>query len=144
MTTKTPATSPTQIYLAGLSEGSQQGMRQSLEIIAGILNANHDADSFPWCEVTYADSMAVRIALTQRYRPATVNKMLSALRGRQAGPRRLALGLELEVGAEAQTRGAAPGPDPAAASGRARRRPARRTPRPRRPAARPLGHPALA
>ena len=81
MTTKTPATSPTEIYLAGLSEGSQQGMRRSLEIIAGILSDDHDAETFPWWEVTYADSMAVRIALPERYRPATVNKMLSALRG---------------------------------------------------------------
>ena len=80
MITKTPATSPAQLYLASLSSGSQ-GMRQSLEIIAGILSDEHDADTFPWHEVTYADSMAVRIALTERYRPATVNKMLSALRG---------------------------------------------------------------
>ena len=81
MTTTKPATSPTEIYLAGLSEGSQQGMRQSLEIIAGILDDNHDADIFPWWEVTYRGSMAVRIALTERYASATVNKMLSALRG---------------------------------------------------------------
>ncbi len=81
MTTKTPVASPTQIYLAGLSEGSQQGMRQSLEIIVGILNDDHDAETFPWQQVTYADSMAVRIALTERYKAATVNKMLSALRG---------------------------------------------------------------
>ncbi len=75
-TTATPA----QLYLAGLSTGSQ-GMRQSLDIIAGILSDNHDADSYPWHEVTYADSMSVRIVLTERYKPATVNKMLSALRG---------------------------------------------------------------
>ncbi len=80
MTTKTPATSPTEIYLAGLSSGSQ-GMRQSLEIIVGILSDDYDAESFPWWEVTYRESMAVRIALTERYKPATVNKMLSALRG---------------------------------------------------------------
>ena len=81
MTTTTPAASPTEIYLAGLSEGSQQGMRQSLETIAGILDDDHDAETFPWWEVTYAESMAVRIALTERYASATVNKMLSALRG---------------------------------------------------------------
>ncbi len=76
----TTTATPAQLYLAGLSSGSQ-GMRQSLDIIAGILNADHDAESYPWHEVTYRDSMAVRIALTERYRPATVNKMLSALRG---------------------------------------------------------------
>ena len=56
-------------------------MQQSLEIIAGILDDDHDAESFPWWEVTYRDSMAVRIAITERYASATVNKMLSALRG---------------------------------------------------------------
>ena len=81
MTTKTPATSPAQIYLAGLSAGSRQGMGQSLDIIAGILTDDHDAESFPWWEVTYRDSMSVRIALVERYKPASVNKMLSALRG---------------------------------------------------------------
>ncbi len=76
----TATATPTQLYLAGLASGSQ-GMRQSLDIIAGILSDNHDADSYPWHEVTYRDSMTVRIALTERYKPATVNKMLSALRG---------------------------------------------------------------
>ncbi len=52
MTTQTPATSPAAIYLAGLSKGSQ-GMRQSLDIIAGILSDDHDAETFPWWEVTY-------------------------------------------------------------------------------------------
>ncbi len=74
------AATPAQIYLAGLSSGSQ-GMRQSLDIIAGILSHDRDADTYPWWEVTYRDSMSVRIALADRYKPATVNKMLSALRG---------------------------------------------------------------
>ncbi len=65
MTSKTPAATPAQLYLAGLSEGSK-GMRQSLDIIAGILSDDHDADSFPWQEVTYRESMAVRIALAER------------------------------------------------------------------------------
>ena len=81
MTTKTPATSPAEIYLASLSSGSQQGMRQALDIIVGILSADHDGESFPWWEITYRESMAVRLALTERYAPATVNKILSALRG---------------------------------------------------------------
>ncbi len=76
----TTTATPAQLYLAGLSSGSQ-GMRQSLDIIAGILDDSHDAESYPWHEVTYRESMAVRIALTERYKPATVNKMLSALRG---------------------------------------------------------------
>ncbi len=81
MTTTTPAASPAEIYLANLSSGSRQGMGQSLDIIAGILSDDHDADSYPWWEVTYRDAMTVRIALTEHYSPASVNKMLSALRG---------------------------------------------------------------
>ena len=56
-------------------------MRQVLDVIAGILDPEHDAESFPWHEVTYSESVAVRMALVERYKPATVNKMLSALRG---------------------------------------------------------------
>ena len=76
----TTTATPAQLYLAGLSAGSQ-GMGQCLDIIAGILDDNHDANSYPWHKVTYRESMAVRIALTERYKPSTVNKMLSALRG---------------------------------------------------------------
>lgn len=81
----TTATSA-QLYLAGLSSGSQ-GMRQCLGIIAGILSDNHDADSDLWHEVTYRESMAARSDLIERYKPATVNKLLSTLRGvlNQAG-----------------------------------------------------------
>jgi site-specific recombinase XerD len=78
---RTQAASPADIYLAGLSSGSRQGMRQALDVIAGILDDSHDADSYPWHEVTYRDAMTVRIALTDRYKAASVNKMLSALRG---------------------------------------------------------------
>ena len=102
MTTKTvPASSPTEIYLAGLSPGSRQGMKQSLDIIAGILSDHHDAETFPWWEVTYRDSMAVRIALVERYKPASVNKMLSALRGVLKQTWRLGL-----IGADAYRRAA--------------------------------------
>ena len=72
--------SPAQLYRAGLSEGSQ-GMRQSLDIIARILSDDRDAANFPWWEITYRESMAVRTTLTRRFKPATVNKVLSALRG---------------------------------------------------------------
>ena len=76
----TNTATPAALYLANLSEGSQ-GMRQPLDVIAGILDPDHDADSYPWETVTYRESMAVRQALTERYKPSTVNKMLSAFRG---------------------------------------------------------------
>lgn len=71
---------PAALYLANLSEGSQ-GMRQPLDAIAKLLDAGQDAESYPWHTVTYRESMAVRLALAKQYKPATVNKMLSALRG---------------------------------------------------------------
>ena len=69
---------PAALYMANLSSGSQ-GMRQSLDAIARILDPEKDAENFPWHEVTYRESMAVQCALKERYKPATVNKMLSAL-----------------------------------------------------------------
>ncbi len=71
---------PAQLYMDNLSAGSQ-GMRQSLEAIATILDPHENANTFPWHQVTYGDSMAVRLTLVKRYKPSTVNKMLSALRG---------------------------------------------------------------
>ncbi len=78
MTTATA--NPVQLYMASLSAGSQ-GMRKCLDVIAGILGHADDAETFPWETVTYRESMKVRVALTQRYKPSTVNKMLSTLRG---------------------------------------------------------------
>ncbi len=74
------AANPAQLYMASLSAGSQ-GMGKCLDIIAGILSDDHDAESFPWETVTYRESMKVRVALVERYKPSTVNKMLSTLRG---------------------------------------------------------------
>ena len=44
MTNATPTVSPAALYLANLSARSQC-MRQPLDVIAGILDANQDADS---------------------------------------------------------------------------------------------------
>lgn len=76
----TNTATPADLYLANLSEGSQ-GMRQPLDVMAGILDPAHDADTYPWHTLTYRDTMTVRQALIARYQPSTVNKMLSALRG---------------------------------------------------------------
>jgi hypothetical protein len=37
--------------------------------------------SFPWPELRYQHTAAIRSALAARYKPATANKMLAALRG---------------------------------------------------------------
>jgi integrase len=73
---------PAVVYLESLSKGSYWAVRHSLETIAEIL-AGEDADpwTFPWHELRYQHTARVRRELVQRYAPATVNKMLSALRG---------------------------------------------------------------
>ncbi|HSL85091.1 MAG TPA: tyrosine-type recombinase/integrase [Thermoanaerobaculia bacterium] len=73
---------PAVVYLESLSPGSYWAVRHSLETIAEIL-AGEDADpwTFPWEELRYQHTARVRKELVTRYAPATVNKMLSALRG---------------------------------------------------------------
>jgi integrase len=73
---------PAVVYLESLSPGSYWAVRHSLETIAEIL-AGEDADpwTFPWERLTYAHTARVRREIVARYAPATVNRMLSALRG---------------------------------------------------------------
>ena len=73
---------PAVVYLESLSKGSYWAVRHSLETIAQIL-AGEDADpwTFPWEDLRYQHTARVRRQLVDRYAPATVNKMLSALRG---------------------------------------------------------------
>jgi len=73
---------PATVYLESLSTGSYWAVRHSLETIAEIL-AGEDADpwTFSWEDLRYQHTARVRRELVQRYAPATVNKMLSALRG---------------------------------------------------------------
>jgi integrase len=57
-------------------------MRESLDTIAGLLTGGlADAQSVDWSAVRYQHAQAVRSRLAETYAPATVNKMLSALRG---------------------------------------------------------------
>jgi len=74
---------PAAVYLAGLStQSSRRTMRQGLDTMADLLSGGQaDALSFPWWEVRFQHTSAVRAALNERYQAATTNKMLSALRG---------------------------------------------------------------
>jgi site-specific recombinase XerD len=76
------ADNPAVVYRESLSKGSYWAVRHSLETITEIL-AGEDADpwTFSWEQLTYAHTARVRRELVDRYAPATVNKMLSALRG---------------------------------------------------------------
>ena len=70
------------VYLARLGNGSRRTMRQALDTIAGIVSSGSaDALSLPWHELRFQHTAALRSELAERYRPATTNKMLSALRG---------------------------------------------------------------
>ncbi|MBA2534559.1 MAG: hypothetical protein H0V21_06075, partial [Rubrobacter sp.] len=73
---------PARVYLLSLSEGSRRTMRTALQAIAELVSAGRaDVLSLPWHELRYQHTSAIRSALTERYAPATANKMLSALRG---------------------------------------------------------------
>jgi len=70
------------VYLAHLSSGSRRTMREALNTIAGLLTGGRcDVETLDWSALRYQHTAAARAVLAERYRPATANKMLSALRG---------------------------------------------------------------
>jgi site-specific recombinase XerD len=72
---------PVRVYLASLgSEKSRRTMRAALETIAAELGAP-SAEAIPWRALRYPHAAALRATLAERRSPATVNKVLSALRG---------------------------------------------------------------
>lgn len=73
---------PAVIYLSSLSTNSRRTMTNALNTIAYLLTSGHaDALLLDWSRLRFQHTSAIRAALTEKYRPATVNKMLSALRG---------------------------------------------------------------
>lgn len=72
---------PAAIYLASLRRSGQVTMRGSLNMIAQLISGgSHDALSLAWGQLRYQHTVAIRAQLSERYSPATTNKMLSALR----------------------------------------------------------------
>ncbi len=72
---------PAVVYLASLSEGSRRRIFQSLSAIARLLSDGQlDVFSLDWAALRGPHTAYVRAQLAARYRPATANKMLSALR----------------------------------------------------------------
>lgn len=73
----------TAAYLASLtSDLSRATMEGALNDIAGILTAGHcNAYTCPWHLVRAQHSHAIRAELVKRWKPATANKKLCALRG---------------------------------------------------------------
>lgn len=73
---------PAAVYLASLGPGSKRTMQQSLDVIAGLLTEGRiDALTLNWPALHYQHTQTIRTALAGRYRPATANKMLCALKG---------------------------------------------------------------
>jgi site-specific recombinase XerD len=70
-------------YIASLpSKESQRSQAQALKVIAGLLTGVDAADPFhlPWEGLRFEHTQAIRSELMRRYKPATVNRFLVALR----------------------------------------------------------------
>ncbi len=72
---------PAAVYLASLRESGRRTQRTALDRIADLLTGGRaDALTCNWVAVRYQHTAAIRTRLAEEYSPATVNKMLSALR----------------------------------------------------------------
>lgn len=76
---------PAIVYVASLpSDKTRRVMRSDLNTIAALLTGGaHDAESLGagWLAIDRPTADAIRAQLIARYKPGTVNRMLSALRG---------------------------------------------------------------
>ncbi|MDI9634364.1 tyrosine-type recombinase/integrase [Geitlerinema splendidum] len=77
-----PLTShPAAVYVRSLSAGSRPTMQQSLNAIAALLtNGECDAMTLNWAALDYQHTAAVQAALLETRSPATVKKMMAALK----------------------------------------------------------------
>jgi integrase len=70
------------VYRDSLSRGSYWAVHHALVTVAELLDVEGtDPWTFPWWELEYRHTARVRRDLVDRYAPATVNKMLTVLRG---------------------------------------------------------------
>ena len=73
---------PSLVYLRSLAPGSRRTMRESLDKISLLSGGFRTSAAFDWGSVRYQHVAAVRSALVEHgYQPATVSKMLAAVRG---------------------------------------------------------------
>lgn len=72
---------PASVYLSTLSPGSEPTMKRSLNLVAQLLtNGEADYLTLNWALIRYKHTAAIRAALVRSYEPATVNRVLCALR----------------------------------------------------------------
>jgi integrase/recombinase XerD len=73
---------PAAVYLASLgSEKSRTAQRSALDTIAKMLDGTSTIGSFPWSALRYQHVTALRARLADHFAPATVNRLLCAVRG---------------------------------------------------------------
>ncbi len=74
---------PAKLYLIELSETGRYTMAQALNTLAKLLSSGAATmENYPWHELKYQHVTAIRAKLeTMSYKPATINKMLAAVRG---------------------------------------------------------------
>jgi integrase len=73
---------PLWVYYARLGTGSRRTMISALHAIATMASKGTESfATFVWSKLRYSQTAAIRSALAASYKPATVNKMLAALRG---------------------------------------------------------------
>lgn len=72
---------PAAVYLSTLSTGSRRTMKHGLDAIASLLTqGSADYLTLDWAALRYKHTSAIRFALSEKYAPATANKMLGAMR----------------------------------------------------------------
>lgn len=73
---------PAAVYVARLAKNSQPTMKRCLQALASLASGGkQDWLSLPWHSLRYQHTAALRAQISEQYAPATVNKMLCALRG---------------------------------------------------------------
>ena len=77
-----PDRHPVAVYLARLAPGSRRSQQAALETISSLLtNGRIGIEELPWQRLGYQHTQALRVALAERFSPATANRHLAALRG---------------------------------------------------------------
>ena len=82
LVTRSADRNPAAVYLARLAPGSRRAIIGALKLMAQIATAGREtAATMPWESLRYQHAQAIRTAMAARYKPATVNRNLAALRG---------------------------------------------------------------
>ena len=83
---------PAAVYLAGLQPSGRRSMKQSLNMVAGMLSKGEaDAFTFHWAELRFQHTSLIRSKLMGTCKPATANHILCAIRGTLKAAWRLGL-----------------------------------------------------